>query len=71
MDEKICTYCGRTGHRASHCPLPRTAPPPSYSQLAERISLLMTFGNATISEHQQNVLAAALKVLKVEVPTHA
>lgn len=68
MDEKICTYCGRTGHRASRCPLPRTALPPSHSQPAGRISSLMTFGDATISERRQSVLAVALKV---EAPTHA
>lgn len=21
MNDKICTYCGRTGHRASNCPV--------------------------------------------------
>jgi hypothetical protein len=59
-----CHYCGELGHHASQCA--REAP--SYHHQAERISLLMTYAGATLTEHQQNVLAASLAALQLDVP---
>jgi hypothetical protein len=35
-------------------------------QLADKISLMMTLAGCTLTEHQQNVLAAALLALEVK-----
>lgn len=39
----------------------------NHHELAEKISLMMTFAGATITEYQQNVLASCLKFLEVKV----